>query len=328
MRQRPKRSPRRSPWNASTGWNPGQECGRTSNASDKLIGAMASVVKDGGPADASLASRVVSAHQGYLRSIIRLFEAIHRHDIKATLRIDSNQSDPAYTADEETVDQAAERQHASCLARLAHLRHLDTPTGRLTPLVFVVGLTLAAALASITRGFQRLRNVERAQAIHDSLHDPLTGLPNRKLLDHRLSQALLAARRAGTTVGLLLIDLDRFKEINDTFGHQFGDNLLAQVGPRLVAAIREVDTVARLGGDDFAILLPSHTDVETATLVADEVRTTLATAFRVENVDFDVEASIGIVISGDHGQDAELLLRRADIAMYVAKTQNLGRLRV
>jgi diguanylate cyclase (GGDEF)-like protein len=294
------------------------------SASDQLIGAMASVVKDGGPTDAAIAAQVIPTHQRYLRAVVRLFDAVHRGDAKAVARIDHNQSDPVYETVEKTVDEAAERHHAISLARLAHLRHLETLTGRLTPLVFVIGLLLTAALASITRGFQRLRNVERAQAIHDSLHDSLTGLPNRKLLDDRLTQALRSARREGTTVGLLLIDLDRFKEINDTFGHQFGDRLLAQVGPRLVAAIREVDTVARLGGDEFAILLPTHTDIGAAMRVADKIRTTLATAFRVENVDFDVEASIGIVISGEHGQDAELLLQRADIAMYVAKTQSLG----
>jgi diguanylate cyclase (GGDEF)-like protein len=294
------------------------------DASDQLITAMASVVKDGGPADVTLAGQVISTHQEYLRAVVRLFDAVHRGDAKAAARIDHDQSDPVYETVEKTVNEAADGHHAVSLARLAHLRHLETLTSRLTPLVFVVGLLLTAALASISRGFQRLRNVERAQAIHDSLHDSLTGLPNRKLLDDRLTQALRSARREGTTVGLLLIDLDRFKEINDTFGHQFGDMLLAQVGPRLVAAIREVDTVARLGGDEFAILLPSHTDVAAAVSVADKIRTTLATAFRVENVDFDVEASIGIVISGQHGQDAELLLQRADIAMYVAKTQSLG----
>src|SRR5660397_96059 len=161
------------------------------------------------------------------------------------------------------------------------------------------------------------------------MHDALTGLPNRTLLADRFTQALRAARRDGTTTALLLIDLDRFKEINDTFGHHCGDLLLTQVGPRLTAALREVDAVARLGGDEFAVLLPDITDASAAIGVADKLRAALESPFHiegfdVEGLDLDVEASVGVVLSGEHGADATTLLQRADIAMYVAKSQNLG----
>src|SRR5664280_1357258 len=142
--------------------------------------------------------------------------------------------------------------------------------------------------------------------------------------------AVVPSRRAA----LLLIDLDRFKEINDTFGHHCGDLLLTQVGPRLTAALREVDTVARLGGDEFAVLLPDITDVSAAIGVADKLRAALESPFHiegfdvegfdVEGLDLDVEASVGVVLSGEHGADATTLQQRADIAMYVAKSQNLG----
>src|SRR5660397_36663 len=161
------------------------------------------------------------------------------------------------------------------------------------------------------------------------MHDALTGLPNRTLLADRFTQALRAARRDGTTTALLLIDLDRFKEINDTFGHHCGDLLLTQVGPRLTAALRYVDTVARLGGDEFAVLLPDITHASAAIAVADKLRAALESPFHiegfdVEGLDLDVEASVGVVLSGEHGADATTLLQRADIAMYVAKSQNLG----
>src|SRR5660397_204608 len=161
------------------------------------------------------------------------------------------------------------------------------------------------------------------------MHDALTGLPNRTLLADRFTQALRAARRDGTTTALLLIDLDRFKEINDTFGHHCGDLLLTQVGPRLTAALREVDAVARLGGDEFAVLLPDITDASAAIGVADKLRAALERPFHIEGfdgegLDLDVEASVGVVLSGEHGADATTLLQRADIAMYVAKSQNLG----
>ena len=162
------------------------------------------------------------------------------------------------------------------------------------------------------------------QLEHRSLHDTLTGLPNRALLADRFKQALSAAERDGTSVGLLLLDLDRFKEVNDTFGHHYGDDLLLQIGTRLTGALRSADTVARLGGDEFAVLLPDVHHVGDATTVAATLQSALARQFHVAGVDLDVEASIGIAVSGEHSHDPITLMRHADIAMYVAKTQRLG----
>jgi diguanylate cyclase (GGDEF)-like protein len=159
---------------------------------------------------------------------------------------------------------------------------------------------------------------------HRAMHDELTGLPNRALLFDRFERALLAARGSGTRVGLLLLDLERFKEVNDTFGHHYGDELLRQIGPRLADVLRGVDTIARLGGDEFAILLLDVGGVDAAIEVAAHLLDTLAVPFHVEGVDLDVEASIGVVISGQHGQDVITLMQHADIAMYVAKTRHLG----
>ena len=159
---------------------------------------------------------------------------------------------------------------------------------------------------------------------HRALHDDLTGLPNRALLYDRFQQALVEAERSQTSVGLLLLDLERFKEVNDTFGHHYGDELLKQIGPRLADGLGEVDTVARLGGDEFAILLLGVSEVESALAVATSRLTNLAVPFHVEGVALDVEASIGVVISGEHGLDVITLMQHADIAMYVAKTQHLG----
>jgi diguanylate cyclase (GGDEF)-like protein len=219
---------------------------------------------------------------------------------------------------------AADNKHQESLEQLEALQRLESLTRILTPLVFLFGLLLTAALAAVTRGHRRLLGVEKARAVHDSLHDALTGLPNRTLLADRFAQALRSDARHGTSTGLLLIDLDRFKEINDTFGHHYGDELLAQIGPRLSARLRGVDTVARLGGDEFAVLLPEVRGLADAVLVATQLRTVLEMPFRVLGIDVDVEASVGVVMSGEHGQDATTLLQRADIAMYVAKTQNRG----
>jgi diguanylate cyclase (GGDEF)-like protein/PAS domain S-box-containing protein len=153
---------------------------------------------------------------------------------------------------------------------------------------------------------------------HQALHDALTGLPNRVLARDRLDQAILLARRQQTRVALMIIDLDHFKEVNDTFGHQAGDQLLRQVGDRFTAELRETDTVARLGGDEFAIVLLAA-DAAAAGLIAAKLLAALERPFIVEGQALDVGASIGIAVYPDHSDTADSMLRRADIAMYVAK---------
>ena len=159
---------------------------------------------------------------------------------------------------------------------------------------------------------------------HQSTHDALTELPNWVLLRDRLEQSLAVATRSSGEVALLLIDLDRFKEINDTLGHSYGDKLLRQVGPRLQSVLRDGDTVGRLGGDEFAVLLPSVEGAEEAQAVAERLRAALHRPFDVDGVILDIEASIGIVLSPWHGTETEDLLRNADIAMYAAKELKTG----
>ena len=159
---------------------------------------------------------------------------------------------------------------------------------------------------------------------HQALHDPLTGLPNRMFLFDRLDSAIDHARRASTPLALMLMDLDRFKEVNDTFGHHFGDALLKQVAFRLQNQVHAGDTVARLGGDEFAVLLPQIADANDAAHVARKIINTLEQPFVVEGQVLEVGASIGIAQYPTHGTDARTLLRRADVAMYAAKQTQIG----
>jgi diguanylate cyclase (GGDEF)-like protein len=193
----------------------------------------------------------------------------------------------------------------------------------LTAFYVVVFRLIASASTKLRRQTQALHDsAERDR--HQATHDALTGLPNWGLLRDRLDQGLAAASRSAAEVALLLIDLDRFKEINDTLGHSYGDKLLCQVGPRLQSVLRDGDSVARLGGDEFAVLLPSVDGVREAEQVAERLREALHRPFDVDGVALDVEASIGIVLSPWHGTDTEVLLRHADIAMYVAKELKAG----
>jgi diguanylate cyclase (GGDEF)-like protein len=170
---------------------------------------------------------------------------------------------------------------------------------------------------------QRTAAVSRAKE-HQALHDVLTGLPNRALFRDRMHQAIAAARRSHHLVAVMVIDLDRFKEVNDTLGHHVGDLLLAQVGPRLAGCLRESDTVARLGGDEFGIVLPALLDYETAPKVAAKLLSALDEPFMVHGLELDVGASIGVTLFPEHGEDPDALLQRADVAMYQAKQQTGG----
>jgi len=158
---------------------------------------------------------------------------------------------------------------------------------------------------------------------HQTLHDPLTDLANRQLLLKRIEEALSAAEQRGSGMVLLMLDLDRFKEINDSFGHQLGDQLLQQVGQRLSQAADAAATVARLGGDEFAVFLPTA-DETRAQEVALALSGALEASFLIGEYPLQVEASIGIALYPTHGRDALTLFRHADVAMYVAKQRHQG----
>ncbi len=159
---------------------------------------------------------------------------------------------------------------------------------------------------------------------HQALHDPLTGLPNRKLLHQKVGDALADAQRGGHRAALFLLDLDRFKDVNDTLGHHVGDELLTHVASRLASVLRPEDTIARLGGDEFGVLLPAVRDAVAANEVAERIRGALGLPFVFHEVALDLEASIGIALYPDHATDADSLMQRADVAMYQAKETRNG----
>ncbi|WP_159941861.1 MULTISPECIES: bifunctional diguanylate cyclase/phosphodiesterase [unclassified Nocardiopsis] len=159
---------------------------------------------------------------------------------------------------------------------------------------------------------------------HQANHDELTALANRKLLTLRARQEISHAQQRGGGVGLLLLDLDRFKEVNDTLGHPTGDRLLQTVARRLTHSVRPGDLVARLGGDEFAVLLPQVSDASAAREVASRLRGALAEPVRLDGMDFDLQASIGIALYPGDAPDFALLMQRADVAMYVAKADRTG----
>jgi diguanylate cyclase (GGDEF)-like protein/PAS domain S-box-containing protein len=157
---------------------------------------------------------------------------------------------------------------------------------------------------------------------HQALHDPLTGLPNRLLFGERIQHAITHAERSDKGLAIMMMDLNRFKEVNDSLGHQAGDELLKEVGERLRGALRASDTVARLGGDEFGLLLPDPSQTDDVIRVIERIRTALEQPIFVQDLPLAIEASIGIAMFPHHGRDAELLMQRADVAMYAAKQES------
>ncbi len=159
---------------------------------------------------------------------------------------------------------------------------------------------------------------------HQAMHDGLTGLPNRTLFRDRIEQAIALARRDGGQLAVAMIDLDRFKDVNDTLGHHAGDTLLVEVGQRLRDILRSSDTVARLGGDEFGVLISKPRSTSDVAVVIGKMRAALEQSVTVEGLAVPAEGSIGIAMFPAHGRDVDTLLRHADAAMYSAKDTKAG----
>jgi len=171
-----------------------------------------------------------------------------------------------------------------------------------------------------------LSSVEREEALYRQAHfDQLTALPNRQLLKDRLTQHLSTARLDGHSGAILFLDLDRFKEINDVFGHSVGDGVLTQASKRIVSVVRERDTVARLGGDEFVVVLPNVCNDSIVRSTAERLLGELSEAFTVSGTDHYLSASIGIAMFPDDGTTVETILKNADAAMYRAKDAGRSR---
>jgi diguanylate cyclase (GGDEF)-like protein len=301
---------------------PGAEIrARHNQAGVDLLAALADVRRRGGPEDRSLVDAVLAEHQGYRQAIADMFAAVDRRDAAAVLRIDGREVDPSFDVIDRQVSAAAAAHRAAAAAEIAHLRRTESLVTVVTVAGFAAGLAVLALFGAIVLGYQR--DLVRQAAInrHQATHDGLTGLPNRSLFGDRLTAALTAA--GAGPVAVIVVDLDRFKEVNDTLGHQFGDLLLCQVGERICVAVAGGGTVARLAGDEFAVVLPGQ-DAGAATATANRVLAALHDSFVLDELTVDLEASIGVAVASGHSGDPEELLRNADAAMYGAKEARSG----
>jgi diguanylate cyclase (GGDEF)-like protein len=283
--------------------------------SQSLAAALDFLAVQGEPDDTAAARQIKAKHAQSLRDLERMLAAMDAGDTALAKAIHERPVHSAYATLQHKIRAFADREQQEATKKLAELRRRQHDLRLASVAAAGVGLSALGVFLLLVVGYQR-------RLIRQALHDPLTGLPNRELFADRVGQAIRTADREMRPAALLLLDLDRFKDVNDTLGHHHGDQLLVEVGQRLFGALREADTVARLGGDEFAALLPGAT-AEGAGAVADKLRAALQQPLSIDGVALDLDASVGIAVYPEHGNDAAELLQHADVAMYVAKQAHL-----
>ena len=284
--------------------------------SRSLAAALDYLVLQGDPDDAAAAHQIKARHAQAGRDLERMLAAMDAGDVALAKAIHDRPVHPDYATLQYKTRAFTDREQQEATEKLAELRRRQLELRLASFAAAAVGSFALSVFLLLINGYQR-------RLVRQALHDPLTGLPNRELFADRVGQAIRNADRELRPAALLLLDLDRFKEVNDTLGHHHGDLLLIQVGQRLARALREADTVARLGGDEFAVLLPGAT-AEGAGAVADKLRVALQQPLSIGGITLDLDASIGIAVYPEHGNDPAELLQHADVAMYGANRPMSG----
>jgi len=282
-----------------------------------MTAALGEVIRVGNASEVQPALDALRQHAPYLKAIGRMFVAVDTKQESLVLDIDTHEVDPPFGQIEQLIDDAAQRYDSVASDTLAALRGTQQAFIVAAPIVFVVGFALLVGFSIAIR--RSRRQLER----HAKL-DSLTGLANRDLLRERITEALAADGERRLDTALLLLDLDRFKYVNDALGHHYGDRLLMEIGPKLASALPSTATIARLGGDEFAVLLPGQHGPDGAMVIAERITELLRQPVEIDGLSLDVEASIGIAIAPNHAKDAHQLIQRADIAMYTAKGTHAG----
>ncbi len=290
-------------------------------AGQQVTQALTQIRLRGSAQDRRLVATVSSQHDRYVAGAAMLFAAADRREPPAAINsVDTKLVDPVFGAMQTEIYAAAASHEAGALRQVASSRRTDRLLLVLDAATLLAGIGLiVAAGAALSRSKRRLLT-QRDTNRHLAMHDTLTGLPNRALFQDRTEHALLAARRSNRQVAVMFVDLNRFKDVNDTLGHHYGDLLLGQVAERFTATLRAEDSVARLGGDEFAVLLTGATRAQ-AIAAAARLTKALQRPFNVRDILLDVEASIGIALAGPDA-DVETVLRHADVAMYEAKNDH------
>ena len=285
------------------------------------------IVTSGAPAaERAVASEILRRNDRYAQVAAQLFRAVDHHDAAAAAQLESRFVEPAFVDLQDYVYAHAQSSRQMDIRAGVRLLRIETIARWATSLAVAAGLLLIAMFVWLRRLSTREQHRQEAHNVHQATHDALTGVPNRALFTRILDRALVAAKQAGSSVGVVLLNLDRFKEVNNALGHDAGDQLLRQVATRIREALVAGEVLARFGADEFAVMLTTPGTDASATsnllTAAVRVQSALASQFVVEEVALAVEATAGLVCYPEHGEASQLLLRRVDIAMNLAKTNH------
>ena len=264
-----------------------------------------------------------ATYETYTITLWQLVQAQHVNDPDA-VNLWAQQAELASSSLRRQVSATVSRERLTVDAYLTGVEERNNKARVVASIIGGTDLALALVCTFVLLAYQRGIERQADESKHQAAHDNLTGVANRALLNQRVEQALRTASATGGSAGLLLLDLNKFKEINDTLGHHQGDVLLQTVATRLSEASRASDTVARLGGDEFAVLLSDVTTPAVLAAVAQRVLAHLQRPAQLDGVTVDVRVSIGCSIYPDLSADADELLQHADVAMYEAKRGRLG----
>jgi diguanylate cyclase (GGDEF)-like protein len=279
----------------------------------------------GGRAGSEVVTALLADHRRYRVLAAQEFRLVDAGRVPEAAQLERTVIDQVSDGLISDLSGLEEERHRSAVNELRSAHRAGVLLAVGAPVVLGLAMTLLVAFMVVTRGYGRTMR-------HHAMHDALTGLPNRLLFADRVQHALAASGRSGARPVVMVLDLDRFKEVNDTLGHHFGDQLLIDVAGRLSGSLRPGDTVARLGGDEFAVLLPDG-GAEDGALVATRLISSLETPFTLDEIAVGVEVSIGIATAepdagGIPGPDpsgwVQQLMHQADTAMYTAKTERTG----
>ena len=284
---------------------------------------LAWLLKNGQPDDVESATDVRDTYTAYTLTLRDLVDAFNHGD-RDLVKVLADQASLGASEVRKSAGTNVARNRLAMDTYLAGADLKNQRTRLAATIIVVVDFLLLAVCALILLTHQRRVEGQALESRRQALHDGLTGLANRVMLADRIEQCLRTADRHDRAAGLLLLDLNKFKEVNDTLGHHAGDLLLQEVASRLSAAAREYDTVARLGGDEFAVLLPHVGSAEDCMEIAGRLLEALQGPADLNGVLVDISGSIGAALYPQHSAGAAELLQHADIAMYTAKRNRAG----